>query len=477
MAFMERGVGALGHGFLEKATHHLLRPAPLFTPLDWFRSTTSNGFTQTRDLLIYGDYQEAAPANNGFYLPPASNGMVEERSFVDGLFVHGHEGVGNEGGARRNGCRNAAAGKKGGGGSTSALVKGQWTAEEDSLLLKLVKQHGVRKWSVIAQHLVGRIGKQCRERWHNHLRPDIKKDTWSEEEEKLLVEAHQKVGNKWAEIAKRIPGRTENSIKNHWNATKRRQNSRRKTRKTTAQTGKPPHPCVLQDYIRTMYHHHSKSSHPSSNINNNNNIPISSNHSSTTTNESHDHLELLNTTTSTTAAALLNNYKDEDHLLQHYFYGAAADSSMGSSTRAPPPHEAMLGVEQLEQVLLSDDSVQQLMEMDELAFFVPSPVIDYYSDNSTTHHFHDQQDAATTLTSSHLHSDLYISYLLNGSADSGTSNEEEMKTNIYTKLPIHEQDHDEAFPRRREEMDLIEMVSNSSSKKIQSRCSSSQYYS
>ncbi|KAG9459432.1 hypothetical protein H6P81_003940 [Aristolochia fimbriata] len=55
----------------------------------------------------------------------------------------------------------------------------------------------------------------------------------------------------------------------------------------------------------------------------------------------------------------------------------------------------------------------------------------------------------------------------NRSADSGTSNEEAMKTNIYTKLPIHEQDHDEAFPRRREEMDLIEMVSNSSSKMIQ----------
>ncbi|PPD72165.1 hypothetical protein GOBAR_DD30947 [Gossypium barbadense] len=109
-------------------------------------------------------------------------------------------------------------------------VKGQWTMEEDRMLIQLVEQYGVRKWSHIAQMLPGRIGKQCRERWHNHLRPDIKKDTWSEEEDKVLIQAHREIGNKWAEIAKRLPGRTENSIKNHWNATKRRQFSKRKCR-------------------------------------------------------------------------------------------------------------------------------------------------------------------------------------------------------------------------------------------------------
>ena len=93
--------------------------------------------------------------------------------------------------------------------------------------MRLVETHGHQgngtKWSKIAALLLyTRTGKQCRERWHNHLRPDIKRGPWTEEEERLLIAAHELLGNRWADIAANIPGRTENAAKNHWNATNRR---------------------------------------------------------------------------------------------------------------------------------------------------------------------------------------------------------------------------------------------------------------
>ncbi|KAL9460971.1 hypothetical protein AB3S75_004045 [Citrus x aurantiifolia] len=96
--------------------------------------------------------------------------------------------------------------------------KGAWTKEEDERLINYIKVHGEGCWRSLPKAAgLLRCGKSCRLRWINYLRPDLKRGNFTEEEDELIINFHSLLGNKWSLIAARLPGRTDNEIKNYWN--------------------------------------------------------------------------------------------------------------------------------------------------------------------------------------------------------------------------------------------------------------------